>query len=56
VYVATEFQEADFGIINDATNELEIHEIFRNRLLWTAGKSEKGAVLFLRHGPLIDRE
>jgi hypothetical protein len=42
--------------LNGAANEPEIHEIFRNRLLWTAGKSEKGAVLFLRHGPLIDRK
>jgi len=56
VYVAAEFQEADFGIINGAANDPGIHIIFRNRLQWTAGKSGKGAVWFLRHGPLIDRE
>ena len=56
MYFTTEFQEADLGIINGAANDPEIQEIFSNRLLRTAGSSDKGAVLFLRHGPLIARE
>jgi hypothetical protein len=56
VYVATEFQEAEIGIIHGTGNEPKNSRIFRNRLLWTAGKFEKGAVLFLRHGPLFDRD
>ncbi len=56
MYGATELHETEFGIINGAANEPKIDISFRNRLLWTAGKSEKGAVLFLRHGPLIVRE